>query len=80
MWRSTIQKLKIQAVLLILRLLGHQTDDRGRDAVRLQILHDADTLIALLHIELVHKFISHDGIADPICFPAKRLFNSGMRW
>ncbi len=61
-----VQEFEVDPVLLFVRALGHDTDHIAQNRHRAKILHDADPLVALLHIEPVHVLVDLDGILDAL--------------
>ncbi len=61
-----IHKFIIQPVFLIIGLFRNNPGDGTGNAVGVQKLHNADTLVSFLHVKPVHKFIDNDRISDAV--------------
>ena len=64
--RIKIQKFVVYFVFLIVCLPGNQSCYGSRNAVCLQIFHDADAFVAFLYIKLVHKFVGNNWVSDTV--------------
>ena len=63
-----IQKFIIQTVFQIIRPFRDQTGHRSGNTVSTQVFHNTDSLISLLDIEPVHKFIGHNRILNSVLY------------
>ena len=61
-----IHKFIVNLIFFLFGTLRNNAGHIARNGDSAEVLHDADTLIALLHIEFIHIFISFNGVTDAL--------------
>ncbi len=61
-----VQKFIVYVVFFFTGPFRNNAGDISGDGDNTEIFHNADPLVALLHIEFVHIFIGFDGITDAL--------------